>query len=268
MPQNGYVKVYSKATEKEYLLEAKQLKTLLKGADIKRYAIKSQKYRVLFPYIVRNGKANLITKEEFKKEYKNTWGYLKENEKRLRDREKGKMDHEQWYAFGRVQNLEQFDQSKLLIQVLANQATMTVDLEGKYYFVGGGNAGGYGLTLKDKNLDLRYILGLLNSTLLDRLLKSISTQFSGGYYSYAKRFIEQLPIIIADKDIQDTIVNLIDKILHTDDEAERWKLEREIDNIVYGIYRLKKEEIEFIGGTETERLSERLKSKFAIKHRK
>jgi len=265
-PKNGLVKVFSKETHHEYILETEILKPLLKGADIKRYAIKPNKYRILFPYEIQNGKSSFIYEEKFTTKYKKTWQYLKENEEKLRRREHGKMDHDKWYAYVYPKNLEEFDKPKILIQVLANRATMTVDLEGKYYFVGGGNAGGYGLTLKPQyELDLRYILALLNSTLLDRLLKSISTQFRGGYYSYAKRFIEQLPIVIADDNSQNKIVSLVDKILTSREETTRWKLERELEDIIFEIYALTKSEIELIGGTETDRLSERLKSKYGAK---
>jgi hypothetical protein len=179
------------------------------------------------------------------------------------------MNHDHWYAFGRTQNLEQFEQPKILIQVLANRASMAVDLAGKYYFVGGGNAGGYGLTIKEKyGLDLKYVLALLNSRLLDKLLQSISSQFRGGYFSYAKRFIEQLPIKIADKHTQEKVIKIVDQILNSRDEAERWKLEKEIDDIVYEIYGLSEEEAKVIVGTETDRLSERLKSKFGKKRNK
>ena len=40
---------------------------------------------------------------------------------------------------------------------------------------------------------LHYLQALLNSRLLDFFLHRISTPFRGGYWSYGKRFIEQLP---------------------------------------------------------------------------
>lgn len=268
-PQNGLVKVFSKATQKEYILETAILKPLLKGSDIHRYSIKTQKYRVLFPYMLQGGKVGLISQDTFARQYKKAWTYLKENEDKLRGRENGKMDHDKWHAYVYPKNLDQFEQPKILIQVLANQASMTVDLEGKYYFVGGGNAGGYGLTIKEEyGLDLRYILALLNSRLLDKLLQSFSSQFRGGYFSYAKRYIEQLPIKIAHQDTQTKIVKIVNQILNSQDEAERWHLEKEIDEIVYEIYGLSEEDAKVIVGTETDRLSERLKSRFGKKRNK
>jgi hypothetical protein len=68
--------------------------------------------------------------------------------------------------------------------MLANKASMVLDKEGKYAFVGGGNAGGYGILLKpDAGISYLCLLGMLNSSLLDDYLQSHSTRFRGGYYS-------------------------------------------------------------------------------------
>jgi len=41
---------------------------------------------------------------------------------------------------------------------------------------------------------IKYILGLLNSKVLDFYLKNISTTMRGGFFRYFTEFIEQLPI--------------------------------------------------------------------------
>ncbi|MGC8585282.1 MAG: TaqI-like C-terminal specificity domain-containing protein [Thermoplasmata archaeon] len=93
--------------------------------------------------------------------------------------------------------MEKFEQPKIITQVLASRNTFALDNEGEYYFVGGGNAGGYGIVLKEEYKDYYYyILALLNSKVLEFYLKNISTPFRGGYFSYGKRFIEQLPIAL------------------------------------------------------------------------
>src|SRR5205814_1420091 len=65
------------------------------------------------------------------------------------------------------------------------------------FFVGsgGGGGGGYGIILKkDVQEAYEYVLGLLNSRLLDYFLKQISTQYRGGYYAFNRQYIEPLPI--------------------------------------------------------------------------
>lgn len=188
-------KVYSRATDRQYELEAEVLKPVFKGAEIKRYDIEDFGHWLLFPYRLAEHGARLIPDNEFKKRYPKAWAYLKENEKLLRGREKGKMDHDEWYAYVYPKNLDSFDQPKLMTQVLAQRASFSFDKEGSYYFVGGGNAGGYGIVLKkDAKISYPYLLALLNSSLLDTYLQSISTKFRAAFFSYARRFIERLPI--------------------------------------------------------------------------
>jgi type I restriction-modification system DNA methylase subunit len=250
------VKVYSKSLNKNINLESNMLKPLLKGQDIKRYSTPTWKYWIIFPYIIEEGKAILIPKEEMELKNPKTWDYLNENKKKLLERDRGKLKVE-WYAFGRSQNIEQFSNPKIMMQVLANRASLTLDKIGTYYFVGGGNAGGYGIKLNKKyNLDLRYVLALLNSKILDFYLQKISTTFRGGFYSYAKRFIEQLPIHIPENNEiieYNEIISLVDKILELNKnksglnnsefvEREIAVYEEKIDEIVFKLYNITDDE--------------------------
>jgi hypothetical protein len=256
------VEVYSKALDKQLKIESPVLKPLLKGQEIKRYSTPRWRYYLIFPYRIEDGKVELISKEEMETNYPRAWEYLCENKRRLQARDRGKLKVE-WYAFGRTQNIAQFFEPKIMTQVLASKASFTLDKAGLYYFVGGGNAGGYGVKLKPEyNLDLTYVTGLLNSKLLDFCLKKVSTRFRGGFFSYAKRFIEQLPVQVPnrsnlkEKEKYDEICSLVDKILElnkklqgTSDTPMRGMLEREvkvyqerIDELVYELYGLTNEE--------------------------
>ena len=67
--------------------------------------------------------------------------------------------------------------------------------EADFFFVGsgGGGGGGYGILLPDAKY-YEYILGLLNSRLLDWYLQQITTPFHSGWFAYNKQFIDQIPI--------------------------------------------------------------------------
>ncbi|MFA6049181.1 MAG: N-6 DNA methylase [Candidatus Micrarchaeia archaeon] len=258
--EGNLVEVYSKALDKNFKIEAEILKPLLKGQEIKRYSTPFWKYWLIFPYAIVNGKAEVISKEELEKKYPKAWQYLSENRKRLQERDKGSKMGDSWFAYVYPKNLVEFAQPKIMTQVLANRASFTLDKIGLYYFVGGGNAGGYGVKLKpDSGLDLRYVTALLNSKLLDFYLKKVSTPFRGGYFSYAKRFIELLPIHVPDKAEQaksDEMITLTDKVLElnkkkleTADATKKELLDREakvyeekIDTLVFDLYSLTAEE--------------------------
>ena len=245
--------------KKEFQIEAQIVKPLLKGEEIKRYSVPDWQYYLIFPYRVENGNVSVIPEEEMRIKYPKAWEYLSENKRVLLLRDRGKLKVK-WYAFSRNQNIAEFDEAKIMTQVLAHKASYTVDSKGSYYFVGGGNAGGYGIKLKPEyKLDLNYITGLLNSKLLDFYLKRSSTIFRGCFFSYAKRFIDKIPIILPNKDDTEatakynkicTLVNTIlennEKLKNTTDSSIRNVLEREnkvnqesIDEFVYELIGLK-----------------------------
>jgi len=226
---NGAVKVFSKSMNKEYVLEMDLFKPLLKGKDITRWTVEKTNEVILFPYTISDGKAKLIDAETYENRYPWAWKYLLDNKQLLESRERGKWKGvSNWYAYGRRQNLEQFDQPKIMTQVLADQSTFAVDSAGFYYFVGGGNAGGYGIVLKsDQNLSLFFVCALLNSSVLDWNLKKISTRFRGGFYSYARRYLERLPIekpsTKKDKQIEASIERLVRQVIAHKRAGTRYK---------------------------------------------
>src|SRR2546422_2136342 len=195
-PDGLRIKIHSFATNKTHLVEAAIAKPILKGSDIRRDFLRKPDFLLIHPYEVEEGVASLISPQKFHRLYPGAWAYLRENEGRLRGRERGKMNRSDWYAYVYPKNLEWFERPKILTQVLAARATMSLDQEGNFYFVGGGNAGGYGIVLKENSkVSYPYVLALLNSRLLDRYLQSYSSRFRGNFYSYARRFLEHLPII-------------------------------------------------------------------------
>ena len=242
--------VHSRELDRDYELEEEPLKPLIKGGQMRRYLIEEPKKVVFFPY--KNGK--LIDEKEFRNKYSRCWDYLIENKKYLENREAGRMKGDNWYAFGRTQALEIISVKKIITPDIASTASYCFDEEGKYYFSGGA-AGGYGILAKE-SINPKYLLGLLNSKLIDWYHHQFSTTFRGGYFSYESRFIKQLPIRTIDfnnpseKAIHDRLISLVDGMLELHKKknslppsAEREKIEREIaitdekiDEIVYGLY--------------------------------
>jgi len=212
---------------KEHEIEIRVLRPLLKGQDIRRYEVKWKDLWIIYPYLLEGDAATLYSVEELKNQFPKTWQYFLDYENELKGRENGKWKTSRdWYAYGRRQNIEMFERKKIMTQVLANKNSFTIDEEGKYYFVGGGNAGGYGIILKE-GCNYHYILGLLNSNVLEFYLKKISTIFKGGFYSYGRRFIEKLPIRLPqtpeEQNLADEITNKVDQIL------EKVKIEQKIE---------------------------------------
>mgnify|MGYP004714585477 CR=1 FL=1 len=109
--------------------------------------------------------------------------------------------------------------------------------------------------LSDKSYNLKYILGILNSKILNWYFRCFSTNSNVNSYE-----VEQLPIPSATPAQQQEIIVLVDKILaakkdcrikHGNDSelADTSTLEMQIDALVYKLYGLTDEEIKIIEQT-------------------
>jgi hypothetical protein len=253
----------------EWTLERELLRPFLSHVSLGRYERPQPLHWLIFPYDIADGKAKLIEAKVLRARSPQVWAYLSAQATALKRREGGKWNHSQWYAFGRSQNLAEMDPSKLVVQVISQSGRYAFD-DAACYFTGGGNGPYYGVRWRDpyNAHSLHFLQALLNSRLLDWLLHGISTPFRGGYWSYGKRFIEQLPIRTidfdnpADKKAHDTIVKHVETMLQLhkdlqsvtlphDKEQIKRRIEhtdRQIDALVYELYGLTEEEIRIVEG--------------------
>jgi len=258
-----YYEVYSKHTKKVYSFEKEIMFPLLRGAEVKRFQYPEYTDMLIFPYTIENGKAVLIDEKKFETKYPKIWAYLNECKQQLLNRSNS--NSKLWWNYTYPKNLISFNKNKIMTTVLSGHNSFTLDREGKFYFVGGGNAGVYGIQLNDEKL-YPYILGLLNSKLLNWFHKKISLRCYQTAFSYGKRFIEQLPIKTIDfndstEKMQHThLVQLVETMLEHNQQLQKAKLQTEkdrlqrridfidseIDNLVYQLYDLTIDEIEII----------------------
>ena len=102
------------------------------------------------------------------------------------------MNGVRWYAFGRTQNLGMHGFKKLAIPRLVNRLKALYD-NGAQFCLDNVDVGG--LILKEPiDSNYLYVVGLLNSKLLDFYFRRISVAFRGNYLSANRQFIEPLPI--------------------------------------------------------------------------
>jgi len=255
-------KIMNLSDNHEFIIEKQILKKLLKGKDIQKWSVEWKGFYVVYPYFVKDGTASLIPLSKIKENYPLAYEYFRQYESLLKKRENNRfVNEENWHQFGRLQNIEKFEQPKIITQVLASSNTFALDSKGEFYFVGGGNAGGYGIVLKNEYKDYYpYILALLNSRVLEFYLKNISTPFRGGYFSYGRRFIEQLPIKFANETDTNKLsllvmeqISLTTSLREMNNTDAKNKIEQrlkeneqKINSIVYTIYGLNEKEINII----------------------
>ncbi|MDY3204632.1 MAG: N-6 DNA methylase [Arcobacter sp.] len=183
--------LYSKALDKNIEIEKDLLKPILKGDDISRYKNLSNRYFIIFPYLLENGKARPMSEEYIQENFSNGYKYLKENEKFLREREKGRFDNpKEWFLFSRKQGIDYVEERKIITPDIAFKSQMSFD-NGIFY---------HGTTLYSfikKNTieeDYKFYLAILNSSIMWLFIKNTSTELRGGYFRFKTAYLEPFPL--------------------------------------------------------------------------
>lgn len=115
-----------------------------------------------------------------------------------------------------------------------------------------------------KEVGLKYILGILNSNLLDFYFRMMfgTVHVGSNYQRYKKQFLVNLPIKVCTLSAQRPLINLVDKILSLHEQLnelgdkntpetvrlkeEIQKADHEIDELVYKLYGITEEEKKII----------------------
>jgi len=248
--------------------EAGCLRTPLFASDFGRYSFAPEgKWQVIFPYACEAGHARLREQAELRKLFPNAFAHLQANAARLKTRKQSK----EWFGYSAPRNLDLHDRAQFAVPLLANRglfALIPPTYRGKLCPMA---SGGFTITLgEDCPFRSEYILGILNSTLMFWFLGCISNVFRGGWITCTKQYFGELPIrsidlsLSIDRARHDTLVSLVEKMLalvpklraETRERARAvlanavQTTDRKIDDIVYELYGLTKEEIALVEGAK------------------
>lgn len=234
------------------------IKPFLTGREVKRYhPIPDNHYLILFPKGFTKEKGN---------NPKDAWKWLQSNYAAIAEyltpfesKAKKRYDKgEYWWELRTCEYYYEFEKPKVIVPAIANSASYAFDNSMHYS--------------NDKTsiipVDDLYLLGLLNSNLLDFFIKSIASTKQGGYYEYKPMYLSKLPIKIidesnkAEKQMKSSIIQLVERLLSlynelisckVPDKIEQLKsqichFETRINELVYRIYGLTDEEIGIVEG--------------------
>ncbi len=256
------ITAHSKRLDQDVVVDRGVVSLFLQGREIKPYRIIPSGKVVIIPYRVEHGQARFVGEAEMRTQFPATLDYLARNRTFLEDRERGRMRGPSWYAYIYPKNIEVMRTPKILIPDIAGHASFALDESGEYAFTSG-----YGITLKSQVAESpEYILGLLNSRVLDFYLKSISTTLRGGFFRYFTQFVERLPVCPinfsnpVDRARHDHLVELVQRMLdlhkqlataRIPDDKQRLQrqlaaTDQQIDALVYELYELTAGEIQLV----------------------
>jgi type II restriction/modification system DNA methylase subunit YeeA len=186
----------------EYGLEDELLNPVLKGRDIEKYLPPSTDLRVIYPY----SDNDVIEKEQLKSKFPNTWEYLKENEEKLRSRQYVLDSGKEWYELWCERKEEIYQNPKILLPEISDGNHFTADTgEVNNYF-----------NTKVKSIraveeyNLKALLGLLNSDLLEFVYRGIAPPKRGGFRAYKTGFLNE---ILAPPESPPELDELVDEVL-------------------------------------------------------
>ena len=247
------------------------LKPVVKGEHVQRYHIdESTGLFIVYPYkVAASGRAVLMDQKEMTSKFPLAWSYLSNYRKTLGARDGGAWEkRSDWYAYARSQNIATFLGYKILMPYMTTRLRVASDKNGELFFVNI-TTGGYGVRIGDKLHDPAYIVGILNSALMNHCIRQMTNQFRGGYFAVNKQALERLPFRPisfsdpADMARHDRMVTLVEQMLELHkrlaaaSQAERELYQRqidatdqEIDGLVYELYELTQEEIQVVAGND------------------
>jgi hypothetical protein len=250
-------------TRKRLVNADKKSATLIKpfamGRDVKRYGELGFSYLILLPkgWTARTQKNINAPEKWLEKTYPALYEHLSNyRAKAIKRQDQG----DYWWELRACEYYNVFEKPKIVFPTIQNRSHFTIDRDGVYS--------------NDKTTIIatvdNYLLGLINSLLLDFFLKQIASTKQGGFYEYKPMYISQLPIRTIDfsdkkdKARHDKMVSLVEKMLElnkdlpkarTDVEQTRLKrqiaaTDKQIDQLVYELYGLTEDEIRIVEGAE------------------
>ncbi len=232
------------------------IKPFLLGKEIKRYQPpQNSNYLILMPKGWTNahrgsaGNAWKWLNETYPAIATHLNGYAAKAQKRC---DKG----EYWWELRACDYYNAFEKPKIIIPAIVQKASYAFDIQGHYS--------------NDKTsiiaLDDMYLLGLLNSRLLDFIVHSTASTKQGGYYEYKPMYVGKLPIRAIDAtsatdqsahtqmttlvtqmlDLNQKLSTARDPQTHTLLQRQIEATDRQIDQLVYQLYDLTAQEIELV----------------------
>jgi hypothetical protein len=242
--------IVNKSEAQKYKIERELLVPFIKGKNISKYKISWNNLFLIYPY---DKQGYPIPENNLSINYPNGYKYLLKNKNELKGRKYFEKSNKFWYELWNQRNLNRFYREKLI--TLDNSKINSFAYDNSNYI---GSTTTYSILLKDTALSYKYLLGVLNSKLLNFYHKKRTIPQAGGYYRYQATFIKGLPILVKIHNLkkENLIVNCVNEILSltTSDNYKTnsikhdqvIKYEKEVDHMVYELYGLTQDEIKIV----------------------
>lgn len=233
---------------------------ILKGRDINKYRMDWGGIYCVYPYDISTNK--VILEKNLRSLYPNLYKYLKDRINLLKGRDYFDKSNKLWYELWCERALDKFSQRKIVNAEIADNNRFYLDDENYL-----GNTKIFSTVLiKEWEDKYFYVLGILNSKVLQFYHKQISVPKAGGFFEYKTQFLNLYPIKVVDfskrneKQSYDQIVKYVEQLLQLNKDLQSATLESKkeqikskidynedkINALVYELYELTAEEIKLV----------------------
>ena len=231
---------------KKYNLEEDVIKPVPKGRDVRSFRNNWNDRYVLFPYLNKKNKTEVIKLNDFP----NVKKYFEEIKERLKTRKSLKGTSKNWYEMIRPRKFDWYEQDKIICPSISDKNSFCVDFKEnkskKYFFV---DHDCYGIVLKNKNKkNYLYVLSILNSKIAEFLIKQKSPKYGGGYYLYQSQYIEQIPFPEIDERGKNSLIKIVECLLSEKNSEKIEQMERKMNEIIYDLFKINDKERSLIEG--------------------
>ena len=181
--------------EKAICRDAIKANILRTESDINKY-----KEKIIFPYHLRNQnqlvedwsslstlQIKLISEKKIREEFPYAYKYLLEYKSLLAERDKGKKEYEEWYAYGRSQALN-LPGYKLFFPYISDRPCFTLCEDKNLMFYNG-----YAL-ISDNKDELLVLKKILESDVFWFYIQKTSKPYKNDFYTLAKNYIKHFGI--------------------------------------------------------------------------
>jgi type I restriction-modification system DNA methylase subunit len=231
------VYIVTRETVKTYKLEESYLKPTIRGGQFNRYYCPDT-----------TGEYVLYITSAFKaKTGKNILSYLAKNRALLVQKSiEKKKGLREWHILFRARYEGLFAKPKLMFRQTADRIVATIDDKVGYFCINSVNVA----QVKPEFMsDMRFLLGVTNSSLLNFFYRQISQEAGRVLAEVKPQRLRSLPIAPATKGQQAQIVKFVDgvrAVKRDNPQADTTNMEREIDRLVYKLYELTDDEIAIV----------------------
>ena len=180
----GQELIHCSANGTAVVLEKEAVKRILKASVLKNGKDPVDRV-VIYPY---DESGRLIEEKNLAASFPRAYRWLLTNKSRLLARDKGAFSAARWYAYGRSVGILSALGKKILTSGMNPRPNFQICLDPETLFYSG-----YGIKPRD-GITMKSLQKALNSEAMDQHIRMVSQPFRGGWFSYAKRYVQEFRV--------------------------------------------------------------------------